>query len=272
MTDGKPHPEEANLHGHSQSHSHSQAHADAHAPAGASDEAAKEAPEEALKQAPKGDKRERIVDALLALAAERPFGGIALRDVADRAGVTLGDFRDAFPSKGAVLAGYARRIDRAVLDAPVAFREDEAPRDRLFDVLMRRFDAMAGDKAALRSIFAWARREPLAATELNRLAVNSMRFMVEAAGLDSEGPLGAVKLQGLAVAYARVMENWLDDESADHAKTMAALDKALARGETAVARLDDAWRLSAPLRAFGSALFDAPRGFRERARGRADAS
>ncbi|MBV1704482.1 MAG: TetR/AcrR family transcriptional regulator, partial [Hyphomicrobiales bacterium] len=112
---------------------------------------------------PPADKRDRIVDASLALAAERPFGEIALRDIAERAGVTLGDFRDAFPSKGAVLAGYVRRIDHAVLDAPVAFRDDEAPRDRLFDVLMRRFDAMAADKAALRSIFAWARQEPLAA-------------------------------------------------------------------------------------------------------------
>ena len=61
------------------------------------------------------DARGKIVDALMELAAERRFEDISVRDICKTAGVSLADFRDAFPSKGAVLAGFSRRIDRAVL-------------------------------------------------------------------------------------------------------------------------------------------------------------
>jgi AcrR family transcriptional regulator len=198
----------------------------------------------AHKGAPKNDPRERIVDALMGLAAEGPWEEISLADVADRAGVSLVQFRDFFPSKGAVLGAFSRRIDRQVLEGASA---GESPKDRLFDVLMRRFDAMAPYKAALKNINEWAMRDPLALPSLNQLALNSLRFMVEAAGLSSEAPLGALKLQGLALAWTHVFHIWLADDSADNSKTMAALDHELARGETLVERADEARRRLEPV-------------------------
>ena len=72
-----------------------------------------------------------------------------------RPGVTLADFRDAFPSKGAVLAGFSRRIDRAVLAQDSDELADESPRERLFDMLMRRLEAMAPYREGLREVTAW---------------------------------------------------------------------------------------------------------------------
>jgi AcrR family transcriptional regulator len=199
----------------------------------------------AQKGAPRNDPREKIVDALIGLAAERPWDEISLADVADRAGVTLAQFRDLFPSKGAVLGGFSRRIDRQVLEGGAS--AGESAKDRLFDVLMRRFDAMAPYKAALKNINDWAMRDPLALPSLNQMAMNSLRFMLEAAGLSSEQPLGALKLQGLALVWARVFHVWLADDSADNSRTMAALDHELARGETLVERADEARRRLEPL-------------------------
>jgi AcrR family transcriptional regulator len=192
------------------------------------------------------DAREKAVDALMALAAERPWAEISLANVAARAGLSLAQLRDAFPSKGAILGGFSRRIDRAVLAATTDDLAAESAKDRLFDVLMRRFDALKPYKAALEAIDAWAMRDPPALVEINRLVVNSQRFMLEAAGLNSEGPLGAVKLQGLAVAWARVFHVWLSDDSEDLARTMAALDRELERGAAWTERLDDARRTLAP--------------------------
>src|SRR5664280_2458889 len=45
-------------------------------------------------------------------------------------------------------------------------------------------------------VYDWTRRDPVAAAAINRLTVNSMRFMLEAAAIDTEGPVGAIKLQG----------------------------------------------------------------------------
>ena len=209
------------------------------------------------------DPRARIVDALMALAAERRFEDISIRDICEKAEVSLADFRDAFPSKGAVLGGFTRRIDRIVLAADDAEVAKEAPRERLFDVLMRRLDAMAPYREALRAIVSWLRRDPVAALAMNQGIVNSMRFMLEAAGIESTGVAGAIKLQGLAIAWARIVNVWLYDAEPELSKTMAALDRELTRGERAVANVERFDRITAPLRAVAVAAFETRKRARE---------
>ena len=215
-------------------------------------------------QAGAAQSRERIVEALMELAAEREWDDFGIADVAERAGLSLADFRDAFPSKGAVLAAFSRKIDRIVLDAPGSALADEAARERLFDVLMRRLDALAPYRLALQSVSEWVKREPLAAAALNGVITNSMRFMLAAAGIEAEGATGAIKLQGLVLAWARVLDVWYEDDDPGLARTMSALDKELARGETWVARVEDLDRLISPLRLLGRALLDSRRRRRDR--------
>jgi AcrR family transcriptional regulator len=181
------------------------------------------------------DVKTKIVDAMLKLAAERRFEDIAIREIAAEAGVSL--------------AGFSRRIDRAVLATPLGELANSSARDRLFDVLMRRLDAMAPYRSALRGISAWVRRDPSALLAMNQLTVNSMRFMLEAAEIESDGPAGAVKVQGLAFAWARVFAIWLEDAPPDFSKTMAALDRELTQGDRLVAGLQRLDRLAEPLRA-----------------------
>src|ERR1700692_1512605 len=81
------------------------------------------------------DPRLRIVDALLEVAGEQRFEDISISAICAKAGVSLADFRDSFPSKGAVLAGFSKRIDRIVLEAQTDDLATEEPKERLFDVL-----------------------------------------------------------------------------------------------------------------------------------------
>lgn len=212
-------------------------------------------------EAKPADPRGKIVDALMELCQGRDFESISIRDICEEAGVSLADFRDAFPSKGAVLAGLSRRIDRAVLgqngDGELA---EESPRERLFDILMRRLEAMAPYREGLRAVTAWLRRNPAAALAMNRVVVGSMRFMLEAAGIEVEdGAAGAIKLQGLALAWARIVGVWLDDDDPGLSKTMAELDRALTRGERAAAGIDRLKGLAEPLRALARVRFDGRR-------------
>lgn len=205
------------------------------------------------------DTRGKIVDALMELAAETRFEDISIRDICTAAAVSLADFRDAFPSKGAVLAGFSRRIDRAVLAHDTGELADENPRERLFDVLMRRLEAMTPYREGVREALAWLRREPVAALAMNQVSTNSMRFMLEAAGIEARGAAGAVKLQGLALAWGRVLQIWLDDDDPALSKTMAELDRMLTRGERAVAGLDRVSALTSPFSALVQAAFEAGR-------------
>jgi AcrR family transcriptional regulator len=215
--------------------------------------------------------RDRIVDALMTLAAEQPWNDIEIGEIAREANVTLAEFRDAFPSKGAVLAGLARRIDRQVLQGTSDDLAEEPARERLFDVLMRRLDAMAPYKRALRRIAFALRSDPLSLLALNGVALNSMRFMLAAANISTEGPLGNLKVQGTVIAFANTLETWFTDDDPSHARTMARLDREIRRGERFMERAEDARRLTAPIRALGQALFEGVRGSgrrRERERDR----
>lgn len=214
------------------------------------------APDGAGTAKPKLPPREAAVEALMRLAAEQPWTDIEVGDIAREAGLTLAEFRDLFPSKGAVLGGLSRIIDRKVLEGDGADLADEPTRERLFDVLMRRLDAMTPYKAALRRIAFALRGDPMSLLALNGVALNSHRFMLAAAGIGTEGPLGGIKLQGTVIAFARTVETWLDDDDPALARTMARLDKEIRNGERFMERAEDARRLTAPLRALGRSLLE----------------
>jgi AcrR family transcriptional regulator len=205
------------------------------------------------------NKRQAIIDALMDLASRRSWNSIEIKDLAQAADVSLAEFRDLFPSKGAVLGALSRQIDKQVLEGTTDDLAGEPARERIFDVLMRRFDALAPYKQALRRISADLRYDPVSLAALNQVGLNSQRFMLAAAGISTEGPLGALKLQGAVLVYANTMRTWLDDDDPTLARTMARLDRELRRGERILEQAEDVRRLTAPFRALGRALLDGRR-------------
>ena len=182
--------------------------------------------------------RERIIAAFMALLAEKPFERIGLAEIATAAAVSLATLRAEFESPLAILAAHVKEIDRAVLEAGGDDMKDEPPRERLFDVLMRRLETLEPHKAAMRSLVRSAMRNPGLAVALNSLAVRSQQWMLTAADIRASGPKGVVRAQGLAVLFASVVRTWIDDDDPGHARTMAALDRALARGQSWSGLLD----------------------------------
>jgi hypothetical protein len=116
---------------------------------------------------------------------------------------------------------------------------EEPARERLFDVLMRRLEALAPYKEATRSLMCSARRNPGLALALNAMAVRSQKWMLEAAGIGASGPKGALRAQGAALMFARVLAVWIDDDEPGLDRTMAALDRGLASAERWAGFLDD---------------------------------
>ena len=189
--------------------------------------------------------RERIIDAFMALLAEKPFERIGFAEIAKSAHVSLSELRGTFASTLAILAAQMRETDRAVLAGGDADLADEPPRERLFDVLMRRLELLAPHKAAVRSLVRSASRNPALAFALNSLSVRSQQWMLTAADIAAAGPRGMVRAQGLALLFASVLRTWIDDQDRGLARTMAALDRALARGQRWSGLLDDLLRIPA---------------------------
>jgi len=184
-----------------------------------------------------------IVAAFMALLAEKRFEDIGFAEIARRAGVSLSDVRMKHASKIEMLAAYMRDVDRAVLDGIDPGLADEPPRERLFDVLMRRLDVLAADKAAVKSLWQSARFNPGLTLAVNGLATRSMQWMLTAADISATGPKGMIRAQGLTFLFGSVMRTWANDDDPGQARTLAALDRALSSGQRWAGLLDDLFRI-----------------------------
>lgn len=209
--------------------------------------------------APAANPRKQVVEALMRLAATRRWDEIELPDIASEAGLPLAKLRDLFPSKLAMLGGLTRLVDEAVMADTSDDLAGEPVRERMFDLVMRRLDALAPYKDALRRIAPAIRRDPLAMAALNRGAVNSWRYMLASAGIHTEDALGSVRVQGAVLLMARVSEVWLYDEAPELSRTMARLDRELKTAGWVMSRVEDVHRLTAPLRCLARAFFSGRR-------------
>jgi AcrR family transcriptional regulator len=174
---------------------------------------------------------DRVIDAALGLAESRGWRSVTLADIAAEAKLSLADLYALFPSKSAILTAFVRRVDRATLAGVEIGGKDGSVRDRLFDIFMRRLDALEPHKRAVAAIVPDLPRHPLGFLCTGARLCRSIAWMAGAAGVDTTGPLGALRVQALTALYLFVLRTWLGDDSADHAKTMAALDKGLKRAE-----------------------------------------
>jgi len=192
-----------------------------------------------------------IAETALRLAGERGWRDLSLADIGEASGLGLAAVTAETPNKAAVLARFTRMIDEAVLAEPAD--AGEPARDRLFDVLMRRFDALAPYKAGMRAIDRDLRRDPLAALCLLPLLHRSMASMLEAARLAADGTRGAVRVHGLSAIWVRVLDTWLGDDTEDQARTMKALDRELKRADDVARFFHRGRRPAAPADAAGAA-------------------
>ena len=179
---------------------------------------------------------EQMLDRALGLVAERGWSGTSLAEMAAAAKVPLDTFHRYYPSKAAVLRALSNRVDTAML-AGVEPTAGERARDRLFDAVMRRFDALNPHKAAVRAIVRDVGCDPLALACRAGPMCGVLSLTLEAADLDASGLRGLARIEGLAWVYLATMRTWLRDDTEDMAKTMAALDRRLRTADRVVAAL-----------------------------------
>jgi AcrR family transcriptional regulator len=172
--------------------------------------------------------RETALDAFLRLIGEKGFVEVTLREVAEAAGLGLAQLYALYADKVALAAAFMARIDAEVLaGTPKHSDPEETARDRLFDAMMRRYDALRPHRDALRAIRRAGTRDPMLALALGPALRRSMASTLEAAGLASDGLPGALRQNGLLAIHYAVSRAFDKDDTADLSKTMAALDSRL---------------------------------------------
>ena len=178
------------------------------------------------------DRREAALEAFLRLVGEKGYAAVALRDVAQAAGLGFAEFYALFPDKVALTAAFMARIDAQVMEGVAPSNDpEETTRDRLFDTLMRRYDALKPHKGFLRAVRRAMAADPLLLLAMAPAMGRAMAGMLEAAGVPSDGISGALRQNGLLAVHYAVLGVFESDDSEDLSKTMAALDRRLKTAE-----------------------------------------
>jgi ubiquinone biosynthesis protein COQ9 len=173
----------------------------------------------------------RLLAGFWQVVAAHGWQGVTLRRLAAASGLKRAEIAAHCPDGPRdLLALHGRAIDAAVAAGTVP-GQGGTPRDRIFDVLMRRIDAMQPHRAGLVRLLEELRTEPALALCLLAGLPRSMARLLRAAEIDASGILGALRVQGTTAVWLATVRAWVDDDSVDLGPTMAALDRALDRAE-----------------------------------------
>lgn len=175
------------------------------------------------------------VKSLLRGAADYPFDQITLYDIAKGAGLPLSDFAD-IGTRDVVIDAVEPFFDRTLVDDHLDF--SDPPLERLFEVIMQRFEAMEPYRPGLSKLMDWRDLNPQRRGALLMARRDTAKWALIAAGLDKGSQVEQLaRNTGLVWCLARAEAAWRKDENGDFTRTMSRLDADLKSMSTRFERL-----------------------------------
>jgi len=176
---------------------------------------------------------EQIVLSALALAADIGWESVYFPEIAAACDMSIEELQEVISNKDDILVLFERMVDKKML-AGLSGGGEASAREQIFDALMERYDILNEYRVGLLSVIGSFKSDPKQAVLSMPQVCRSMSLVLEGAGIETSGIAGSLKVAGLTGLYIRCLKVWMDDESIDLSKTMAALDKALGHGEAVI--------------------------------------
>ena len=180
-------------------------------------------------------KRDKILDAALALAESRAWEAVRLYDVAAECGMRLDDVRAHFREKENLVDAWFDRADAAMLGpAESAAFLELSTRERLEELIMTWLGALAAHRRTTRQMIA-AKLEPghvhIQIPAVMRIS-RTVQWMREAAQCDATYLRRAAEETALTSIYLATFAYWMGDESDNSLATRRLLHRLLGTAES----------------------------------------
>ncbi|MEL6568491.1 MAG: hypothetical protein AAFQ22_08740 [Pseudomonadota bacterium] len=178
---------------------------------------------------------EKGIIAALDLAETRRWSELTLSDIATAAGLTLNDFHGV-ASVESLAEAVERHFDKAMSGEGID--PEETPRERLFDVIMLRFEAMEARRAGVLSLVHYREQSPIRLAKHLAARKASADWALVSAGLDGADQAVPRDIRSVAVAYAMAQAEraWRKETDPGFARTMSKLDEELRKLEDGAGR------------------------------------
>lgn len=177
---------------------------------------------------------ETALKSALELSREHDWNSLTLIQIAKNANIPLSDLY-GFADKDTVMDALESWADKAMSHEDIDM--DETPRERLFEVIMRRFEVMEDYKDGILAIMRARDRSPARLAALVKARAQSAKWALSCAGLDADintagaGLEQSAKTLGIAWVIGKTERAWRKDDRGDFARTMATLDAELTQAE-----------------------------------------
>lgn len=173
------------------------------------------------------DIEKKICDAALKLASTKPWRDITLAQIAKTARLPTAKVTALFSSTDKILPGIVRYFDGRIAKTISRPNPSDSPHDRLFDVMMTRFELLQSQRKAVLGIIDETKKNPHLMKILIAAQWQAMAYMLKIAGLSPTKSQQPFVIAGLLSIYGLTLCIWQRDQSIDIGQTMAALDRYL---------------------------------------------
>lgn len=173
----------------------------------------------------------KIALAVLKLAAKYDWHMITPEQISKTTRVPLSQVKRFFSSPDTRLRVILRYIDSEMIKSVGKINSKSSLHDRLFEILMARFDVLQSHRKGIISIAAACRKDPKLLQTLLQAQWLSMQKVFQLAQLDQKSTLKITKWISVFSLYHLVLWYWQHDHTKDMAKTMAVLDRVLRLGD-----------------------------------------
>ena len=122
-----------------------------------------------------------------------------------------------------------QKIDADVIAQGLLEEDDASPRDRLFEIFMRRLECLKPYREVFIILSREWNKDLLSTLAFTPQYFTSISWMLRLALIETNSLKGRLLISQVSLLFVNVLRVWLDDDSPDMALTMAELDRRLRR-------------------------------------------
>ena len=182
-------------------------------------------------------KKEIIRKAAFELAQQEGWRWLTSSKVSDQTGIKEGKIKNIYPTKYELIFHLIDDMNKFAINSK-NFSIDDSLHDKLFDLLMARFDFLYPYKSTIQLIVSDSSNNPQFYAKLLIKLKESMTLTLRVIGVQVSGWQGRLKIRGISLVYINSFRVWLNDESLDSGQTMATLNSGLEKANSIASFFD----------------------------------